>query len=358
MRRMPHRVVVEFTPTCNVLHAACTCPAGLVIHGKREFNHVGGVLFAIGDFIRRGLQNNPEPLTRTSLLSVWVVPWNQSVAAKLLDKVLIQRIRFGKEEIRTQLKIIKFDPRASQHHGLDEERFQELTKTLQDCLPSSLFFLFHDLQSNCAGVNDQSTSTLALDEKDQEDTPFTDNFDFATHSFKCIVDEHVSNMTVVDKEICGTKRPIRGQNKNQPWFDKWRTLLTVSNVSKASKPKLSHQRNWSLCSTLILRQRLCSMELKARRKLWPFLSKKWQKRVWLNVDKVGCLQSKKRLFITANVDRIITDRAANEEWGMEMKSPLSKTGMRVEDACKRKNVSREKLNDGTIRLTRNHDYYI
>ena len=32
--------------------------------------------------------------------------------------------------------------------------------------------------------------------------------------------------------------------------------------------------------------------------------------------------------------------------------------MTVDDACKSKNFCLEKLNDGTIRLKRNHDYYI
>ena len=82
------------------------------LHGYGKCNHVGGVLFAIEDFIRRGLQHNPEPLTCTSRLSVWVVPRNQSVGAKPLDKVLIRKIRLGKKNIRTQPKIINFDPRA------------------------------------------------------------------------------------------------------------------------------------------------------------------------------------------------------------------------------------------------------
>ena len=43
---------------------------------------------------------------------------------------------------------------------------------------------------------------------------------------------------------------------------------------------------------------------------------------------------------------------------MEIKSPLSKAGMTVDDACKSKNFCLEKLNDGTIRLKRNHDHYI
>ena len=82
--RTPYQVVVEFSPTCDVLRAACTCPAGLGLQGKGKCNHIGGVLFAMEDFIRRGLQNHPEPLTCTSRLSVWVVPRNQSVAAKPL----------------------------------------------------------------------------------------------------------------------------------------------------------------------------------------------------------------------------------------------------------------------------------
>ena len=99
MKKTPYRVVVEFSPTCDVLRAACTCPAGLGLQGKGKCNHVGGVLFAVDDFTRRGLQKNPEPLTCTSRLSVWVVPRNQSVAAKPLDKVLIRKIRFGKKNI-------------------------------------------------------------------------------------------------------------------------------------------------------------------------------------------------------------------------------------------------------------------
>ena len=98
MKKTPYRVVVEFAPTCDVLRAACTCPVGLAVQGKGKCNHIGGVLFTIEDFTRRELHKNLEPLTCTSRLSVWVVPRNQSVAAKPLDKVLIRKIRFGKKK--------------------------------------------------------------------------------------------------------------------------------------------------------------------------------------------------------------------------------------------------------------------
>ena len=136
MKKTPYRAILEFSPTYDVLRAACTCLAGLRLRGKGKCNHIGGVLFAIEDFIRRGLQNNSEPLTCTSRLSVWVVPRNQSVAAKPIDEVLIRKIRFGKKNIRTQPKIIKFDPRAPDKRTRDETSFK---KTLRE--PTKLLAL-------------------------------------------------------------------------------------------------------------------------------------------------------------------------------------------------------------------------
>ena len=111
---------MEFTPQCDVSRAACTCPAWLGSQGKGKCNHIGGVLFALEDFTRWGLQKHPEPLSCTSRLSVWVVPRNQSVAAKPLDQILIRKIRFGKKNIRLKPKLIKFDPRPPQERNRDE----------------------------------------------------------------------------------------------------------------------------------------------------------------------------------------------------------------------------------------------
>lgn len=135
-------------------------PLVLACKGKESVaTLIRGVLFAIEDFTRRELHKNPEPLTCTSRLSVWVVPRNQSVAAaKPLDEVLIRKIRFGKKNIRTRPKIIMFDPREPNQCTRNEENFVKLCDNLQNCLPCSSLFLFHDLKSKCAGTNEQSTS--------------------------------------------------------------------------------------------------------------------------------------------------------------------------------------------------------
>ena len=82
-----------------------------------------------------------------------------------------------------------------------------------------------------------------------------------------------------------------------------------------------------------------------------------QEGITVKVDEVGLLQSKDEPFLAASLDGIVTNLITQEKWGIEIKSPLSKVGMRVEDACKSKTFFLEKLNDGTTRLKRNHDYY-
>ena len=85
MKKTPYRVIVEFSATCDVLRAACTCPAGLGVQGKGKCNLVGRVFFAVEDFTRRELQKNPEPLTYTSQLSVCCVTTFRIVCLQLLS---------------------------------------------------------------------------------------------------------------------------------------------------------------------------------------------------------------------------------------------------------------------------------
>ena len=77
----------------------------------------------------------------------------------------------------------------------------------------------------------------------------------------------------------------------------------------------------------------------------------------MKVEEVGLLISKEKPYPGASLDRIVTFVDTNERWGMEIKSPFSKAGMTVRDACKSKNFYLEKLADASIQLKRNHDYY-
>ena len=89
-----------------------------------------------------------------------------------------------------------------------------------------------------------------------------------------------------------------------------------------------------------------------------YIKEMQQEGITVEVKEVGLLLSKKKPFLGASLDRVITNLDTNEKWGMEIKSPFSKAGVTVEDACETKRFFLEKLSDGTIRLKITHDYYI
>ena len=175
------------------------------------------------------------------------------MAAKPIDKVLIRKIRFGKKDVRTQPIIIKFDPRAPHTTTRDEATFE-------NCLPSSSFFLFHDMKSKCGGISFQSASnnkqmdpsfTSSSRTSGKElftvctffvpwtiTVIYTDGYDIATYGFKSIVEEDVANLTATSEDINETARITRGKNKNPLWLEKRKSLLTAPNFSKAAKSKV------------------------------------------------------------------------------------------------------------------------
>jgi len=341
MKKTPYRVVVEFTPQCDFLRAACTCPAGLGSHGKGKCNHVGGVLFALEDFTRRGLQNHSEPLSCTSRLSVRVVPRNQSVAAKPLDRILIKP------------KGIKFDPRPPQQRKIDEERFKTFSENLQNCLASSSFFLFHDIKSNCSEMSEQQVS-----EEQEESVAFTDSYDIATNRFKSMIDEHVSSLTITPEEIQETERLTRGQSKNNLWFEKRKTVLTASNFGNVAKTKVKPSNKLKAMLYGNFTTEAVQYGIESEQKAVDLFRREMSKDgITVEVEEPGLSLSKDKPYLGASLDRIVTMTDTGEKWGMEIKSPFSKAGMTVDEACKTKNFFLEKLADDSVKLKRNHNYF-
>ena len=354
MKKTPYnyRVVIEFTPQCDILRAACTRPAGLGSQGKGKCNHVGGVLFALEDFTRRGLQKHPEPLSCKSRLSVWVVPRNQSVAAKPLDQVLIRKIRFGKKNIRLKPKVIKFDPRPPQQRKIDDGRFKILSENLQNCLASSSFFLFHDTKSNCSEV---STSQETAEQ--QESVAFTDSYDIATNRFKSMIDEHVSSLTITQEEIQETERLTKGQSRNKLWFEKRKTVLTASNFGNVAKTKVEPSKKLKAILYSNFTTEAVQYGIESEQKAVDLFTREMSKHgTTVVVEEPGLSLSKDKPYLEASLDRTVAITDTDEKWGMEIKSPFSKAGMTVDEACKSKNFFLEKLDDGSVTLKRNHDY--
>lgn len=130
-----------------------------------------------------------------------------------------EKNRFGKKNIRTQAKITKFEPKAPQQRTRDHEGFKKLRSEMQDCLPSSSFFVFHDIKSKCSGT-DNTCSENVTEDQTRSLVPFTDSYDIATNRFKNMVDEHVSSWTISEEETKETEMSTRRQSQNPIWFQK------------------------------------------------------------------------------------------------------------------------------------------
>lgn len=65
--------------------------------------------------------------------------------------------------------------------------------------------------------------------------------------------------------------------------------------------------------------------------------------------------SRDKPYLGASLDRLVSMTDTGKKWGMEIKSPFSKAGMTVDEACKAKRFFFEKLANGSVQLKRNNN---
>ena len=144
MKKCLHKVLVKLcSRSSDVCSAACTCPAGIGINGLGNCNHVGGILFALEDFNRRGLQGFSSPISCTSRLSSRNVPIRTFNPCPI-DEVVIQKIRFANDIASSNSSKHKsFDPRAPYHRTIDEDSLKTLKSKFADAISTCGIFGFH-----------------------------------------------------------------------------------------------------------------------------------------------------------------------------------------------------------------------
>ena len=227
-----------------------------------------------------------------------------------------------------------------------------MSENLQNRLPSSSFFLFHDIKSNCSEV-----PTTQDTEEQQQSVAFTDSYDIATNRFKKMINEHISSLTITLEEIQETERLTRGQARNNLWFEKRKTVLTASNFGNAAKTNVEPSKKLKAILYSNFTTEAVQYGIESKQKAVNLLISKMMKDdVAVSVEEPGLSLSKDKPYLGASLDRVVTVTDTGEKWGMEIKSPFSTAGMAIDEACKAKNFL-EKLADGSVQLKRNHNYF-
>lgn len=200
--------------------------------------------------------------------------------------------------------------------------------------------------------------TLQKNEEQQESVAFTDSYDIATNRFKSMINEHVYSLTITVEEIQETERLTRGQAKKNLWFEKRKTVLTASNFGNAAKTKVEPSNKLKAILYSNFTTEAVQYGIESEQKAVDlFIREMRRDGIAVSVEESGLSLSRDKPYLGASLDRVVTMTDTGKKWGMEIKSPFSKAGMTVDEACKAKRVFFEKLANGSVQLKRNNNYF-
>ena len=129
----------------------------------------------------------------------------------------------------------------------------------------------------------------------------------------------------------------RGQSKNNLWFEKRKTVLTASNFGNVAKTKVEPSNKLKAILYGNFTTEAVQYGIESEQKAVDLFRKDMSEDgITVEVEEPGLSLSKDKPYLGASLDRIVTMTDTGEKWGMEIKSPFSKAGMTVDEACKTK----------------------
>lgn len=284
------------------------------------------------------------------------------IAPSTINELEFKKYHFGKAEI-SKSNVNTYDPRAYSDRSVSQDGLNELSTSLIKCLPSSNYYLFYDIKPECpteidtfcAEIPDTLSSDLLCDDDSQI---FNDIYDISTPQFRAMVDIYADNETITIEEIIEIEQQTRGQSSNPHWKLLRESKLTASNFGLAAKRRKEPDK--------LLKQIMYSKNITAKSLLYginnePNAVKDYIKYMHdkgntnLTVIEVGTILSTKKPGLGASLDRKVYDplmAQGQKEGGLEVKCPISKANMSVQEACEDSQFYLSK--DG---LKTNHNYY-
>ena len=150
-----------------------------------------------------------------------------------------------------------------------------------------------------------------------------------------MINEHVYSLTITVEEIQETERLTRGQAKKNLWFEKRKTVLTASNFGNAAKTKVEPSNKLKAILYSNFTTEAVQYGIESEQKAVDLFIREMRKDgIAVSVEEPGLSLSRDKPYLGASLDRVVTMTDTGKKWGMEIKSPFSKAGMTVDEACK------------------------
>lgn len=114
--------------------------------------------------------------------------------------------------------------------------------------------------------------------------------------------------------------------------------MTASNFGNEAKTKVEPSKKLKAILHSNLTTEAVQYGIESEQKAVDLFTREMSKDgITVAVEEPGLSLSKDKPNLGSSLDRIVTITDTDEKWGMEIKSPFSKAGMTVDEACKSKN---------------------
>lgn len=385
MKKIRYLVVVIFEDSGDVSYAACECPAGRGEKGKGKCNHVGSVLFCVEDFTQKGFHKETEVVTCTSKLNGWIVPRNLNVEPTPVKHLKIKKEVHGKKG--DAASITEYDPRAPNQREVDMHALSRLYADLEDACPRSGFFLFHETANlkitdddiaYCEEVVVETSVHMVEQEKSASEveslltkasqflslkTDFISNASRqVTGNIKNDVRLYMENEQAFIREndeiLVAIEKCTKEQADSKLWVELHKYTITASNFGRIVKCKSPQSALNSLLSTVpSYLPSICYGKKNEKEAITTYIDFMENKGTAVQYEKSGIIVCKEFPGLGASPDGIIFDITTQTKGCLEVKCPLSKAGLTVEEAVQDSQFCLHKVEDGIITLSKKHGYY-
>jgi hypothetical protein len=338
------------------------------LDGFGHRNHVGGLLFALEDFGRKGLKEHENPVSCTSKLCQWNAPRNLKVEPSTIDALPVRKYHFGKAGTSKRTRTVNlYDPRAQAHRQVDPASLKTLSSSLSQSVTSSCFFLFYDIEpeGKAEELEIERNITDSVPESpidfDNNQQAFNDVYDISSKQFKEMMDCYARSEAIEIATVVEIEAKTIGQSSNPFWRELKQSKLTASNFHAAAKRCKEPDK--------LLKVIMYPQELKTKSVMYGHKHEQHAVRDYvkykydegnkgLKVFQVGTILSTEKPGLGASLDRKVYDPKASgsSDGGLEVKCPFSKQGLSLEEACTDKSFFLS-ISDDEIKLKKAHSYF-
>ena len=358
----------------DVYSAHCNCVAGL----GASCNHIAAALFALEDAVKRGRSELPIQPSRTSLPMQWNQPPKKVIQATPLQDIQFVKAAYGKvsQDSQHKLSVHAFDPRAPQDREINTGKLNTLLSALSNSFPNSgLLQFWRDGPRTVSPVNcisalitEEIQGLLLFDEARAM------AFDLSSPELDApalLERKEMLDAMVISNELAYKVEELtRGQAENRLWHDLRNGHLTSSRFGK-----VLHRRNSTASTCLVTEIMGYKPHFSTAAMRWgtnneshartAYLHHKTAARNPVIYQESGLHLYPSASYLGASSDGLLTDPSIDgiPIGCLEIKCPFSLHGQSLleltpeEIATRFNDFCLEKLDNGSVHLKRNHNFY-